>query len=183
MGVGGQRHVPAALPPGMTWCSLCRRWDEPHGRSGRVWKISHRPARSESLFLQRYPGRRSARFREGKYFIATSGIEPHFLGLPARSVVTTHAAAVTSCYIFRITGDRARKDHQIRQTRRVGTKHFGKNKWNSISCAPYKEYFDRVLLQYVISFAARTFNPLKTKRMFYIRTQCVPRCKHSLLRL
>jgi hypothetical protein len=26
-------------------------------------------------------------------------------------------------------------------------------------------------------------NPLKTKRMFYIRTQCVPRCKHSPLRL
>jgi hypothetical protein len=27
------------------------------------------------------------------------------------------------------------------------------------------------------------FNPLKTKHMFYIRIQCVPRCKHSPLRL
>jgi hypothetical protein len=27
------------------------------------------------------------------------------------------------------------------------------------------------------------FNRLKTKRMFYIWTQCVPRCKHSPLRL
>jgi PI-3-kinase-related kinase SMG-1 len=26
-------------------------------------------------------------------------------------------------------------------------------------------------------------NPLKTKRMFYIRTQCVPHCKHAPLRL
>jgi hypothetical protein len=26
-------------------------------------------------------------------------------------------------------------------------------------------------------------NPLKTKRMCFIRTQCVPRCKHSPLRL
>jgi uncharacterized membrane protein len=27
------------------------------------------------------------------------------------------------------------------------------------------------------------FNPLKTKRMFYARTRCVPRCKHSPLQL
>jgi hypothetical protein len=26
------------------------------------------------------------------------------------------------------------------------------------------------------------FKPLKTKRNFFIRTQCVPRCKHSPLR-
>jgi hypothetical protein len=26
-------------------------------------------------------------------------------------------------------------------------------------------------------------SPLKTNRMFYIRTQCLPRCKHSPLRL
>jgi hypothetical protein len=31
---------------------------------------------------------------------------------------------------------------------------------------------------------SRSFNPLKTKRnLFYIRTQCVPRCKHSPSRL
>jgi hypothetical protein len=37
MGVGGQRHAPAALPPGMTWYLLYRR------RSGRVRKISPSP--------------------------------------------------------------------------------------------------------------------------------------------
>jgi hypothetical protein len=35
MGVGGQRHTPAALPPG-----LYRRLSGPHDRFGRVWKIS-----------------------------------------------------------------------------------------------------------------------------------------------
>jgi hypothetical protein len=40
MGVGGQRHVPAALPPGMTRYPLYRRLGRPQGRSGRVLKIS-----------------------------------------------------------------------------------------------------------------------------------------------
>jgi hypothetical protein len=40
MGVGSQRHAPAALPPGMTRYPLYRRLGRPHGRSGRVLKIS-----------------------------------------------------------------------------------------------------------------------------------------------
>ena len=36
MGMGGQSHAPAAVPPGMTWYPL----DGPQGRSGRVRKIS-----------------------------------------------------------------------------------------------------------------------------------------------
>ena len=40
MGVGGQRHDPAALPPGMTRYPLYRRLGRPQGRSGRVRKIS-----------------------------------------------------------------------------------------------------------------------------------------------
>jgi hypothetical protein len=40
MGVGGQRHAPAALPPGMTRYPLYRRLGRPQGRSGRVLKIS-----------------------------------------------------------------------------------------------------------------------------------------------
>jgi hypothetical protein len=40
MGVRGQRHAPAALPPGMTQYSLYRRLGRPQGRSGRVLKIS-----------------------------------------------------------------------------------------------------------------------------------------------
>jgi hypothetical protein len=40
MGVGGQRHAPAALPPGMTRCPLYRRLGRPQARSGRVRKIS-----------------------------------------------------------------------------------------------------------------------------------------------
>jgi hypothetical protein len=43
MGVGGQRHAPAALPPGMTWYQLYRRLGGPWGRSGRVLKISSPP--------------------------------------------------------------------------------------------------------------------------------------------
>ena len=43
MGVGAQRHTPAALPPGTTRCLLYRRLDEPQSRSGRVQKISPQP--------------------------------------------------------------------------------------------------------------------------------------------
>jgi len=58
MGVGGQGHPPAALPPGTTRYPLYRRLSGPQGRSGRVWKISptpgfdppDRPARCESLY-------------------------------------------------------------------------------------------------------------------------------------
>ena len=40
MGVGGQRHAPAALPPVMTRYPLYRRLRGPQGRSVRVRKIS-----------------------------------------------------------------------------------------------------------------------------------------------
>jgi hypothetical protein len=43
MGVGGQRHAPAALPPGKTRYQLCRWLGGPQGRSGRVGKISPSP--------------------------------------------------------------------------------------------------------------------------------------------
>jgi len=43
MGVGGQRHVPAALPPGEAWYPLFRRLSRPQGRSGRVGKSSPPP--------------------------------------------------------------------------------------------------------------------------------------------
>ena len=39
MGVGGQRHAPAALPPRKTQYPLYRRLGGPQGRSGRVRKI------------------------------------------------------------------------------------------------------------------------------------------------
>jgi hypothetical protein len=39
-GVGGQRHVPAALPQRKTGCPLCRRLGWPRSRSGWVRKIS-----------------------------------------------------------------------------------------------------------------------------------------------
>ena len=42
-GVGGQRHAPAALPPGKTRYPLHRRLGGPQGRSGRVRKISLPP--------------------------------------------------------------------------------------------------------------------------------------------
>ena len=64
MGVGGQRHAPAALPPGKTRYPLYRRLDGPQNRSGRVRKIlasigirsRDRPARKECLYRLRYPG-------------------------------------------------------------------------------------------------------------------------------
>jgi hypothetical protein len=43
MGVGGQRHAPAALPPGKTWYQSYRRLGGPQGRSRQVWKISPLP--------------------------------------------------------------------------------------------------------------------------------------------
>ena len=43
MGVGGQRHAPAALPLGKTRYPLYRRMDGPQGRSERVRKISPLP--------------------------------------------------------------------------------------------------------------------------------------------
>jgi len=42
-GVGGQRHAPATLTLGKTQCPLYRRLGGPHGRSGRVRKISPTP--------------------------------------------------------------------------------------------------------------------------------------------
>ena len=43
MGGGRQRHAPADLPPGKTRYPLYRRLGRPHGRSGRVRKISPPP--------------------------------------------------------------------------------------------------------------------------------------------
>ena len=40
MGVGSQRHAPAALTPGKTRYLLYRKLGGPHSRSGRVQKIS-----------------------------------------------------------------------------------------------------------------------------------------------
>ena len=58
MGVGGQHHAPAALPPVKTRYPLYRRLGWPQGRSGRERKISpptgirspDRPTRSELLY-------------------------------------------------------------------------------------------------------------------------------------
>jgi len=38
MGVGGQRHAPAALPTGMIRYPLYRRLGGAQNRSGRVWE-------------------------------------------------------------------------------------------------------------------------------------------------
>ena len=66
MGMGGQRHDPAALPPGKTWYPLYRRLGWPHGPSGQVRKICSPPGfdpqtfqpRSESLYRLSYSGTR-----------------------------------------------------------------------------------------------------------------------------
>ena len=51
-GVGGQRHAPAALPPGKTRYLLYRRLGGHQGRSGQVRKISPPPG-FDSLTVQR----------------------------------------------------------------------------------------------------------------------------------
>jgi hypothetical protein len=64
MGVGGQRHAPAALTPIKTQCPLYRSLGGLQGQSRRVQKISpptgirspDRPARSESLYWLSYRG-------------------------------------------------------------------------------------------------------------------------------
>jgi hypothetical protein len=56
-GVGGQRHAPAALTLGKTRCPLYRRLGGPHGRSGRVRKISPTPgfdSRTVQPVVRRY---------------------------------------------------------------------------------------------------------------------------------
>lgn len=55
MEVAGHLHIPAALPP---WFPLVRKLDGPHSRSERS--------------------------AEDKYPLPKPGIEPRFLGLPAR---------------------------------------------------------------------------------------------------
>jgi hypothetical protein len=61
--VDGQRHAPAALPPGKTQYPLYRRLGGPQSRSGRVRKISpptgirspNATAHSQSLYRLSYP--------------------------------------------------------------------------------------------------------------------------------
>ena len=40
MGIGDQRHAPAALPPGKTRYPLYRRLGWPQGRPGRLLEVS-----------------------------------------------------------------------------------------------------------------------------------------------
>jgi hypothetical protein len=60
MEVGGQRHAPAALPPGKTRYPLYRRLGGPQGRSGRMRKISPPPPGFDTRTVQpiasRYTG-------------------------------------------------------------------------------------------------------------------------------
>jgi hypothetical protein len=43
MGMSGERHATAALPPGVTRYPLYKRLGGPQGQSGRVWKIAAPP--------------------------------------------------------------------------------------------------------------------------------------------
>jgi hypothetical protein len=63
VGVGGQHHAPADLPPGKTRYPLQKRLCGPQGRSGRVRKISPPPGSDprtvqpvQSLWRLSYPG-------------------------------------------------------------------------------------------------------------------------------
>jgi len=64
MGVGGQRHAPAALPPGKTRYPFVQGAGWPQGQSHRMQKLSpptgirppDRPRCTESLYRLSYPG-------------------------------------------------------------------------------------------------------------------------------
>jgi hypothetical protein len=59
MGVGGQRHAPAALPPEKTRYTLYKRLGGPQGRYERVRKISPPPgfdSRTVQPVASRYTG-------------------------------------------------------------------------------------------------------------------------------
>jgi hypothetical protein len=59
MGVGGERHTPAALPPGKTRYPLYKRLGRLQSRSGRVRKISPLPGfdpQTVQPIASRYPG-------------------------------------------------------------------------------------------------------------------------------
>ena len=56
MGVGGQRHAPAALHPGKTRYPLCRKPGGSQGRSGRMRKTSPPPG-FDPLTVQPVPSR------------------------------------------------------------------------------------------------------------------------------
>jgi len=59
MGVGDQRHAPAALPPGKTRYPLYKRLGGPQGRSGRMRKTSPPPGfdlRTVQPVASRYHG-------------------------------------------------------------------------------------------------------------------------------
>jgi len=60
MRVGGERHAPAALPPGKTRYTLYRRQGGPQGRSGQLRKIFPPPGfdpRDVQPVLSRYTDR------------------------------------------------------------------------------------------------------------------------------
>jgi hypothetical protein len=61
MGIGGEREVQAALPPGVTRYPLYRRLGGTQGRSGREL-TTDRHARDASLCQLLYPGHTDATY-------------------------------------------------------------------------------------------------------------------------
>ena len=76
-GVGGQRHVPATIPPVKARYPLYRMLGGPQGRSGQVQKnfaltgirSPDRPARSESLYRLSYRGPRTVFHMKLKFIV------------------------------------------------------------------------------------------------------------------
>jgi hypothetical protein len=91
MGMGGQRHVPAALPQGMTRYPLYRRLGRPQGRSGRVLKISppagirspDRPSRRVTNILKGLSAYKAFSVHVTKAY-GNGGISPFIPSLRAR---------------------------------------------------------------------------------------------------
>jgi hypothetical protein len=98
MGVGGQHHAPAALPPKMTRYPLYKRLDGPQVRSGRLLKISpaigirfpDRPARSELLYRLSYSGPRIVYNKDRKLMEQLPSIIGIFISREKCSKPKTH---------------------------------------------------------------------------------------------
>ena len=104
MGVGGQRHAPAALPPGRTRYPLYRRLGGPQGRSGRARKISPPPGfdpRTIQPVASRYTDWAiAAPYGEGTFLRnADKGVKTEEGGQHQQSAISNHEGVQILCII------------------------------------------------------------------------------------
>jgi hypothetical protein len=103
--VGGQHHVPAALPPGKTRNPLYRRLGGPQGRSEHVRKISPPPG-FDPRTVQPVVSRTFIRghITVSFYFVPELEVQNLFANLDARSVTSRIVLEECKCKVMNIFG-------------------------------------------------------------------------------